>query len=262
MTTALIIIFFTLGLIIGSFLNVVILRLNTQKDFGGRSACMSCQNTLSWHELIPFFSFMFLRGRCSNCKTRISRQYPVVEMLVGVLFAALFFKFQNVFFESTLIFAVTYAYYAILFSLLVVIAVYDLKHKIIPDILSIFFGSLAFIGIFLFRDFVWYPHVPNILELTSGLLVALPFTLTWLLSRGTWMGLGDAKIAIGLGYMLGLARALTGVVLAFWSGAIIGITLIIFSRKYKMKSEIPFGPFLVLGMVLAFLFELHLFPLG
>src|SRR3989344_4006867 len=92
-------------------------------------------------------------------------------------------------------------------------------------------------------------------------LLALPFAAIWFLSRGTWMGLGDAKLALGLGWLLGFSQALSGVVLAFWSGAVIGALLIALTKKYGMKSEIPFAPFLVLGAVIAFLFELHLFPI-
>jgi len=257
------VIFFILGLIIGSFLNVVILRFNTQKSFGGRSACMSCQNKLAWYELIPVFSFVALRGKCGTCRTKISTQYPLVEFVTGLIFAGVFLKFQDLFFSSfTLQFTGSYAYYSVMFCLLVVIAVYDLKHKIIPDALSLVFGAMAFFSIFLFSNFAFYPHLPGIPELVSGILVATPFTLIWLLSRGTWMGLGDAKLAVGIGYLLGIERALSGMVMAFWSGAIIGIILIIFSKKHKMKSEIPFAPFLILGTLLAFLFELHLFPIG
>jgi len=93
----------------------------------------------------------------------------------------------------------------------------------------------------------------------SGILIALPLYLFWLVSSGTWMGLGDAKLAIGLGWLLGLSRALSGVVVAFWIGAIVGLSLVIFSKKHRMKSEIPFAPYLILGALLAFLFELRLF---
>src|ERR1035437_10118568 len=135
------IIFFVFGLIIGSFLNVVILRLNTQKSLGGRSGCMSCLNKLSWYELIPVFSFLGLRGRCKNCKAKISIQYPIVELITGFIFAALFLKFQNVFFFNTVpVFSFTYAFYAVAFSLLLVIAVYDIRHKIIPNKLSLILG--------------------------------------------------------------------------------------------------------------------------
>lgn len=256
------IIFFVLGLIIGSFLNVLIFRFNTNRSFGGRSGCMVCQNKLCWYELIPLVSFFALKGRCKNCKTKISIQYPIVEFITGLIFAAVFLKFQNIFFLDTFIFSVSYAYYVTIFSLLVVIGVYDFKHKIIPDKLSLIFGVITFIGIFFFSDFLFSPHLPSVLEVLSGLFLALPFVLIWFISKGTWMGLGDAKLSLGLGWLLGYSRLLSGAVIAFWSGAIIGLFLILFSKKYGAKSEIPFGPFLIFGILVAFLFELNLFPFG
>lgn len=254
-------IFFVFGLIIGSFLNVVIFRLNTERSFGGRSGCMTCESTLTWYELIPVFSFLGLRGRCKNCKAKISLQYPIVEFLTGFVFAVLFYKFQDVFFADTLVFSFTYAFYTAVFSLLLVISVYDLRHKIIPDALSSIFGLLAFIGLFFFRDFVYYPHLPSLLEFLSGLLVAVPFAFFWLVSSGRWMGLGDAKLVVGLGWLLGFSYAFSGVVVAFWIGAIGGISLVIFSKKHGIKSEIPFAPYLVLGAFLVFIFSLSLFPI-
>jgi prepilin signal peptidase PulO-like enzyme (type II secretory pathway) len=254
------IIFFVFGLIIGSFLNVVIIRLNTERSFGGRSGCMTCQNTHSWFELIPVLSFLGLRGKCRNCKAKISIQYPLVELLTGFIFAALFLKLQDIFFFSSIfVFSFTYAYYAVAFSLLVVIAVYDFRHRIIPDALSLMLGVLAFIGLFFFQASIFSLHLPSILEFLSGPLIALPFFLFWLVSSGKWMGLGDAKLVIGLGWLLGIWSALSGIVIAFWVGAVVGLALVIFSRKHGMKSELPFAPYLVLGTLLAFLFELHIF---
>lgn len=264
MIPILIIIFFVFGLIIGSFLNVVIYRLNTQKSFGGRSICLSCQKKLCWYELIPLASFFALGGRCRSCKTKISITYPLVEFSTGLIFALLFFKFSTLGGfafggQNILLFSVTYAYYAMMFCLLVVVAAYDLRHKIIPDALSFVFGALAFIGLFFFRSGDFYPHTPSILELLSGGLIALPFALFWFISRGRWMGLGDAKLALGLGWFLGFARALSALVVAFWSGAIVGLFLILFSKNYGMKSEIPFAVYLFFGAFLAFIFELNLF---
>ena len=120
------ILLFVFGLIIGSFLNVVIFRFNTRRSFfsalGGRSGCMTCQNQLLWYELLPVFSFLGLRGRCRNCKTKISIQYPLVEILTGFLFVAVFLRFQSlVFFLSSFrdlfIFGLTYAYYGFAFFL-------------------------------------------------------------------------------------------------------------------------------------------------
>jgi len=257
-------IFFIFGLIIGSFLNVAIYRYHTSKSFGGRSACMSCRNQLRFYELVPVFSFLFLRGRCRNCKSKISFQYILVELATGLIFSALFLKFQDLFFISNLAFITAYAYYAVMFSLLVMIATYDLKHKIIPDALSLLFGTLAFAGLFFFSGnniySGYYFHMPGLWDFLSGILIALPFAFFWLVSKGAWMGLGDAKLAVGLGWFLGLSMAISGIVVAFWVGAIVGIFLLLLSKKYGMKSEIPFAPFLVLGAVLAFIFELHLFP--
>ncbi len=262
MTFIITIIFFVLGLIIGSFLNVVIIRFNSGRSFGGRSGCMTCQKKLCWYELIPLFSFLGLRGRCLACKAKISIQYPIVELISGLVFAGLFLKFQDIFYGDTIGFTISFAYYAAMFSILLVIAVYDFKHKIIPDVFSLFFGVITFIGLFFFLDSMFYIHMPSIWEFLSGILLALPFALLWLVSKGTWMGLGDAKLALGLGWLVGLSEILSGAVVAFWGGAIVGLILIVFSKKHGMKSEIPFAPFLVLGVLIAFLFELHLFPMN
>ncbi|MEI8269781.1 MAG: prepilin peptidase [bacterium] len=261
MITTLTIIFFVFGIIIGSFLNVVIYRYNTHRSFGGRSGCMTCGKKLSWYELFPVFSFLFLKGRCKGCKTRISIQYPLVELVTGIIFAGLFLRFQDTFFFDTVGFTISYSYYAVIFSLLLVIAVYDLKHKIIPDALALTLGILSFIGLFFFTNFSYYPHFPTIIEFLSGILIALPFALMWLFSRGKWMGLGDAKLAISFGWLLGISVALSGLVVAFWSGAIVGLALIALSKKHGMKSEIPFAPFLVFGVIATFLFGIQLFPI-
>jgi leader peptidase (prepilin peptidase)/N-methyltransferase len=219
---------------------------------------------LPWYDLVPIVSFLYLGGRCRNCKSKVSWQYPLVELATGLVFAGLFLKFESLFFFSGGLFAITYAYYAAMFSLLIVIAVYDLKHKIVPDMLAFALGICTFIGLFFFSsDYTSsvYLHVPGPSQILAGFVVSVPFAMFWFLSRGRWMGLGDAKLAVGLGFLLGMNRVITGAVLSFWIGALAGILLLIFSKKHKMKTEIPFAPFLVLGAILAFIFEIHLFPL-
>ena len=261
MTFTLITLFFILGLLVGSFLNVVIYRHNTKKSLGGRSHCMVCQNQLTWYELIPLFSFLGLMGRCKNCKTKISIQYPLVELISGLIFVGLFYKFSYLFYLDTFSFFITFIFYALVFSLLLVISVYDLKHKIIPDKLVGILAILSFVGLFLFSSIGLSPHIPSVWDFLSGIIIALPFALIWLISRGKWMGLGDAKLLVGLGWLVGMERIITGVVISFWLGAIIGVLLILLSRKYSIKSEIPFAPFLVLGTILTFLFEIRFFQL-
>lgn len=226
---------------------------------------MSCESKLAWYELIPLFSFVGLKGRCRSCKNKISFQYPLVELVAGLVFATIFLKFQDLFFINPPSFSATYIYYALMFSLLLIIVAYDLRHKIIPDSLSLIFGLLAFAGLFFFNNsiFGFSFHVPSILEFLSGILIALPFSALWLVSGGAWMGLGDAKLALGLGWFLGLPLALSALVLSFWTGTIIGVSLVLMSKVYHlgygMKSEIPFAPYLALGAFLAFIFELNLF---
>lgn len=261
MTLLTTIIFFIFGLVIGSFLNVVICRYNTGQTFRGRSVCLSCQAHLCWYELIPLLSFLALGGRCRTCQTKISRQYPAVEIITGILFAFLYLKLESLFYFDISVFFATYAYYAVLFSLLIIIAFYDARHKIIPDPLAVLFGTLSFLGLFLFTEGRLELHLPAWKELLSGFAVAVPFALLWLISRGTWMGLGDAKLALGLGWMLGISRIVSATVLAFWSGALLSVVLLLFSKKYKIKSEIPFAPFLIFGALIAFFFELNVYPL-
>jgi prepilin signal peptidase PulO-like enzyme (type II secretory pathway) len=259
MTLAITIILFIYGLVIGSFLNVVICRYNTQRNFGGRSACMSCNKNLCWYELIPLGSFIVQGGKCRGCKSKISIQYPLVEMIIGFLFAVIFLKYQDLFWANTFNFSILLAYYATIFSLLIVISVYDIRHKIIPDLMSLIFGIIAFVGIFIFSDGMLNIHIPTLYAFLSGPLLALPFAFLWFVSRGTWMGFGDAKLSLGLGWMLGISQGFSAVVMSFWIGGFISVGLLIFSKKYKIKSELPFAPFLVVGTILVFLFNLNFF---
>ncbi|MDQ3076061.1 MAG: prepilin peptidase [bacterium] len=267
MTLMLLIVFSLFGLIVGSFLNVVIYRFNTDRSLGGRSGCMVCQSKLAWYDLVPVLSFVALKGRCRSCSTKISTQYPLVEISSAIIFGLIFWKFQDLFYTDILIFSFTYSYYVTLFSILLVITVYDIKHKIIPDGLAFIFGAFAFVGMFFFDTSsfgsvsVFYPHIPSLAEFLGSFAIAIPFAGLWFFSRGAWMGLGDGKLAIGLGFMLGLGKLLSAAVLSFWSGAIIGLILVAIKRTHNMKSEIPFGPFLVLGAFLAFIFELNLFQI-
>lgn len=252
------IIFFLLGSAIGSFLNVVIFRLNTHKSFGGRSVCMSCRNQILWHDLVPVFSFCFLSGRCRHCKTKLSWQYPIVEFITGIVFFLLYYKFGYVFEVFPLNFAFTYGYFAVIFSLLIIISFYDFRHKIIPDVLSLWFGLLSFLSVFLFSEYLLDPHLPSLKDF-AGILLALPFAFFWLVSKGRWMGLGDAKLAIGIGLLLGLAYGGTAIVLSFWIGAFVGILLILLNKVKNSKTEIPFAPFLALSTFIVFIFGFCLF---
>lgn len=251
------------GLIIGSFLNVLILRLNTGRSTSGRSGCMSCGSQLVWTDLIPIVSFFALRGRCRNCKSAISHQYWIVELSTAVLFVLVWLQGLNALYTGLSF---------ILVALLVAITAYDIRHTIIPNKLVYPFVALTFLANIPMLGTATPAELPLhfALVLASGLITALPLFLLWLASRGMWMGLGDAKLALGFGFALGIYGGLTAVMLGFITGAVIGVLLIAVAKVIKrvplsptgatltMKSEIPFAPFLILGFLLVFLFDADL----
>ncbi|OGF67758.1 hypothetical protein A3H04_00725 [Candidatus Giovannonibacteria bacterium RIFCSPLOWO2_12_FULL_43_11c] len=235
---------FVFGLAIGSFLNSIVFRYNTgESAANGRSRCFNCGRNLSWIELIPILSFLIQRGKCRNCSSKISWQYPAGELLTGILFLAFFIKWQENFFDNTGLLV----FWFLISSFLILITLYDIKHKIIPDSFSYSFLALAFLSKFIFFEI-------NLLDLILSLLPALFLFCLWLFSKGRWMGLGDSKLMLGGGIFLGFPGSIYAVLLGFWIGALFGISLLLGSTRITIKSEIPFGPFLVLGIILAFFF--------
>lgn len=234
---------FILGTLIGSFLNVVALRYNTGMTLKGRSKCFSCNRTLTALELIPIVSFLLQGGSCSKCKSKISWQYPLVEIFAGILFVLIFYFFPPV----SLAASIWTIYYLFITSILLVIVVYDIRHKIIPDALVYTFAIVSLAKLFVTPELTFI--VPSLIDILAGPIAAAPFFLLWLVSKGTWMGLGDAKLALGIGWTLGLILALSSIVLAFWIGAIVSVVwMMIVFKKLKARYEVPFGPYLILGM--------------
>ena len=240
---------FVFGLILGSFLNVVICRLKNGRNIVfGRSFCPECKIQLKWHDLIPLLSFIFLKGRCRYCRKKISWQYPIVELISGLLWILVFYKFGI---------SPVNIYYLFIFSLFLVIAVYDFKWRIIPD--KIIYPAVILVLFFnLFNAF----KLGNLKIFIEPLFIALGaflfFYLLFYFSKGRAMGFGDAKLAFLIGLFLSPLSAVIAFALAFIIGTAFGIILIglgkIFLRykKWGMKSQIAFGPFLILGTILVF----------
>lgn len=235
---------FVLGAIVGSFLNVVILRLNTGWSIvSGRSKCVRCNKNLSWYELIPVFSFLGLRGKCKDCKAPISFQYPVIELTTAIVFIILYtkvFLVQGFNFLSLTSFLGS----AILASLLIVILVYDFKHKIIPN--KIVYPFIVFALASILWKAIFVPGFVAVPFLLAGFVLAAPFLLIWLFSKGKAMGFGDVKLALGMGFVVGLSASLAVFLLSFWIGAIVGLFLIALSRA-SLKTQVPFAPFMILA---------------
>ncbi len=241
---------FIFGTIIGSFLNVVIYRMNTGRSVArGRSKCAACNETLHWQDLVPVWSFLALGGKCRTCKTKISFQYPLVELVTGILFTVLY---MYILLPAGLSLAgfVQFFFVAALCSVAIVIAAYDFRHKIIPVAPMRVLFLLAFGSVI--ARFLLNSNFPLGEMLLAGPVVALPFFLLWLISRGRWMGFGDVKIALALGWLFGISAGLSVVLVSFWVGGIVGLFLLALSNRYGMKSQIPFAPFLLVAALIVY----------
>lgn len=238
------IIAFFVGLIVGSFLNVVVLRWNTGRSTGGRSGCLSCNVKLLARDLVPVLSYLLLGGRCRHCRSAISMQYPLVELATGAIFVGLVHKTIFTPLPLGLLFILLLG-----FSILVVLVVYDIRHKILPNELVYSFAALALLARILYSPLAFW-------DMLAGPLFFALFALLWLVSKGTWMGFGDAKLVLGTGLLLGFTLGLASLAIAFWSGALLGLFLLLSGqRSLTMKSEIPFAPFIVAGALAAFFFD-------
>ncbi len=242
---------FVLGLIIGSFLNVVILRWNTGLCIShGRSKCFSCDKTLSWYELIPLFSFFIQEKKCRKCGSKISWQYPLVELATGIMLPVIFAIVPNPYFLPT----------AIIMCLYIVIFVYDLRHQIIPDFFS-YSAALVALGIIALE---WYStDALDLWRVIAGPSLFLFFYFFWHISRGKWMGFGDAKLVLSIGWMLGMWQGIAAILWSFWIGAIVSLLIILFQKirhrgDLSMRSEIPFGPFIIIGFLIVFVFHIDI----
>ena len=246
-----------MGAMIGSFLNVVIYRFGASRVSKSRSICLSCGEKIKIRDLMPIFSYIFLGGKCRSCKTKISAQYIAVEIAMTVLGLMVYLTIpHSVSIIQTLIYIL---YYISLLAILVVIAVYDFKHKIIPDEFSFTFAALALIGLFFGPSFV---QIPSIWSLLAGPILALPLAALWYFSNGKWMGLGDAKLFLGVGWMLG-ELAPSAFVLSFWIGAIVSIAIMrLPGSDIKLKSQVPFAPFIVVATIFVFFSKIDIVGLS
>ncbi len=258
-------IIFIYGLIIGSFLNVLIFRAENDEGIGGRSHCVKCHYNLVWTDLIPILSFLFLKGKCRKCHQKISIQYPLVELSTGLIFMLIFAFVVNqaspVFFNPAPTIGL-FIWHATIFSLLLAIFVFDLKHKLIPNLWSYIFAVMALVQMIWVTPFSGILNNPArtelFLNLFSGLIFFIPFFLLWFISEGKWIGLGDGKLVLGIGWYLGFISGISAIVLAFWIGAFVAVVLLLIDRlkilpkSITMKTEIPFGPFLILSTVIHF----------
>lgn len=244
-----IILIFILGLIVGSFLNCVIYRMSKGESFvSGHSYCPKCKHNLYFWDLFPLFSYIFLGGKCRYCKAPISCQYPLVEGGTALLFMAIYL------FCGGLPVLFSYAFFKIIFwwiivSFLVIVFVFDFKYYLIPD--EVTYSAIAVSFVWLACSF-FTGHLSGpfiFFSLLSAFGASLFFFLLWFFSKGKAMGFGDVKLAFLMGLLLGWPGTLLALFLSFFLGAIIGLMMVGAKRK-GMRSEIPFGPFIVVAIMI------------
>lgn len=245
---------FIFGLVIGSFLNVVIYRsVNGESPFKGRSHCDHCGKLVDWKENIPLLSFVILRGKCANCKKRISWQYPVVELLVGLLFVWWYWMGRGFFLLAADPFTWAQpAFWLVVGIVLLMVVVYDLAYYLIPDFLTIPLVVLTLlyrIGLGVTGQMRWVDLITSGL---AGLILAWFFMGLYLGTGKKGFGLGDVKLAPALGLLLGWQKTLVMIFMAFILGATVALVLMALGKK-KLGQTIPFGPFLVLATILSLL---------
>jgi leader peptidase (prepilin peptidase)/N-methyltransferase len=250
---------FLVGLVAGSFLNVLIYRLPRGFNFvKGRSFCPKCKKKISWFDNIPFLSFFILRGKCRRCHSPISWRYPTVELLTGIVTVlVLIFKFEILSLFLTFDFEniLEVFLYLILVWSLVVIFFIDLEHQIIPD--EIVFPVIA---LFLFFSLItnYQLLITNYLPAALGAFMFL--FVVWAITRGRGMGFGDVKLAFLMGLCLGSPGIIIAFYIAFLTGAMIGAILILV-KKVKFGQPIAFGPFLVFGTFIALIWRENILKL-
>ena len=239
---------FAFGASIGSFLNVVIWRLPRKEQISkGRSHCPQCHKDLQALDLIPIASFLWRRGRCAHCNKKISLRYPIIELIVGALFTAVFCFLNPT--DPVSWFLLAQAFFII--AVLVVVFVIDLEHYLIldkviwPATIIILLSNLV-LDFWLGNGIYFSETLQSVFGSIAGFL---PFYLLWKISGGRWIGLGDAKFGSFLGAAFGLPLIFVNFFLAFFLGTIVAIPLLILGKK-QLGSKLPLGTFLaVAGLI-------------
>ncbi|ADU26359.1 prepilin peptidase [Ethanoligenens harbinense] len=229
---------FLFGLCIGSFLNVCIYRIPKGESIVfGRSHCPACGAAIQNRDLVPVFSWLALKGRCRNCGARIPVRYPAVELLGGLLFLAVYGAYGL---------TLSAAVYAAFICALVVTAFIDYDQSIIPNGIVLYILAVGVPAIF-------FTQGTGLIDRVIGFFAAsVPLLIAYFVTRGG-LGLGDVKLMAAGGFLLGWKLILLSLAVGSIVGAVVGVSLVLRGRK-SMRSAVPFGPFLSLGMCFSALY--------
>ncbi len=239
-----------LGVLTGSIVNATVLRTKAGLPLMSRAKCLSCVEPIHWFDLIPVLSYFLLKGRCRRCSAAIEWQYPVVEIAMGLLFALFALRIilglgipsyitgseQGILFIRD----------ALLSVFLVIIFLYDFRFSVIPDKFSI----PAIILVVLFNCLL---GASTFSMLLGGLALGGFFSLQFLVSRGQWVGGGDIRMGLLMGFLLGLPLGLVSLFLAYVLGAFGGLVLLVSGHR-SPQSHVPFGTFLAGATIITLIF--------
>lgn len=227
---------FVIGIAIGSFLNVLIDRLPREESIMGRSYCEYCKHKLRWFDLFPLVSYLILGGKCRYCNKKIPLDIFFIEIITGVLFTLGFIYLGETTQEKIL--------YLVIISSLIVIFFADVNYMIIPDSIQFLFAS-ASLFLLLVQGLTLQLFGTRII---GSIVTMLPLLTIYKLTKGRGMGFGDVKLALTIGLLFGLFGGVLALYIAFITGALVGLLLLLSKRK-KLKQTIAFGPFLVIGIM-------------
>ena len=237
-----IILLFILGILLGSFANVCIYRIPKDESIiRPASHCISCNAPIKWYDNIPILSFIFLKGKCRACGASISLQYPLVELITGLLFAVMAFEFHD---------DKIFVFYLIFTLILAIISFIDFFHKVIPDLLIYLLALSGLLASFFNNDLSSPFHARPLNALLGALvgffsLYLIGFIGDKILKQET-MGGGDIKLLAAIGMYLGWSKTLTTLFIAAILGSIFGMEMIA-SGKLRKREYIPFGPFIAIS---------------
>ncbi len=246
---------FILGACIGSFIGAFSFRYVRGISISkGRSFCPKCKSKISWYDNIPLLSFILLSGKCRNCKSKISYREPLIELGTGLVFLLTSLGINlissNVEWTNSLFF-LQLPFLFVIESFLITIFMIDLENQIIPD-------EIVFLGIFLtIVGFLITERSDIFSYLMSGFLAALSLLILHLVTRGRGMGLGDVKLALFIGTVIGLTNAIVWLFVSFFVGGVFGAILIVL-KKANLKQKLPFAPFLIIGFLVVIFLGVNL----
>ena len=242
------------GLIMGSFINATAGRWGTTRQNTSRSKCFYCGTILQWISLVPVLSWLYQRGRCRDCYSRLPLRYPLIEFVTAGLFAGALYISTSI---------IGLLFNVILFTILVFIALIDVDQYIIPHEFSIGLALLSFST--LFFDYSTLNAIyPTFIDVMAGPILALFYWVLWLLTRGRGMGFADGTLALSVGWLLGLWSGIVATVFAFWVGTAVSLGIILYQKIFSkpntmsMKSAVPFGPFIIIGFLIVYVLDLSI----